>query len=206
MAERRQLRQLLAVAALYDLLQIAMGSNRSHRRFVTEYLRPAPNDRLLDLGCGPGRILRALPAGVRYLGIDLSPDYIAAAEEAWGDRGEFRCADVRDVDVPAGAFDLVMTMGVLHHLDDASCERMLSTAAGALRPGGRFVAIEPARETEQPAIARWLIDRDRGDHVRSTAGYAALAALVFPTVGSTTRHDLLRVPYTHALLGASLGP
>jgi SAM-dependent methyltransferase len=197
-------RRLLAVPRLYELLQVAVGSNASHRRFVSEYLRPRPGDRVLDVGCGTGRVLRALPPGVSYLGLDASPEYIRAAREAWGDRGEFRCVDVREAALPESSFELVMTMGVLHHLDDEGCAGLASLAARSLTPGGRFVAIEPAHAEGQGRIAGWLIGHDRGEHVRSAEGYAALARAAFPSVKASTRDDLLRVPYTHAVIECAL--
>jgi SAM-dependent methyltransferase len=193
-------RRLLALPSLYELLQVAVGSNTSHERFVAEYVRPRPGDRVLDVGCGTGRVLRAFPPGVAYLGLDTSADYIRTARETWGDRGEFRCVDVREATIPDHAFDLVMTMGVLHHLDDAGCVALVSLAARSLTPEGRFVAIEPARVRGQGAVERWLIGRDRGAHVRSPEQYAAVAETAFRSVSVTTRTDLLRVPYTHAVL------
>src|SRR5262245_55988684 len=63
--ERRSgIRRVLGYARAYELLQHAVGSRRSHVTFVTDYVRPRPGDRILDLGCGPAHILEALPSGV----------------------------------------------------------------------------------------------------------------------------------------------
>jgi hypothetical protein len=51
-------------------------------------------------------------------------------------------------------------------------------------------------------MARWLIGRDRGAHVRGADAYAELARASFGSVRVSTRDDLLRVPYTHAVLEA----
>src|SRR5919109_1548014 len=92
------LRRALSRPRVYELLQVAVGSNVSHRRFVREHVRPASGSRILDIGCGPGHILGALPADIRYVGFDASADYIAAARRRWGAIGEFHCADVREAD------------------------------------------------------------------------------------------------------------
>jgi 2-polyprenyl-3-methyl-5-hydroxy-6-metoxy-1,4-benzoquinol methylase len=197
------LRGLLAAPVLYDALQVAVGSNRSHQRFVAEYIRPRAGERVLDLGCGPGRVLRALRPDVEYVGVDSNEDYVEAARQTWGDRGRFERVDVRDAALRLGTFDVVMTMGVLHHLDDSGCSAMLSLAARSLVPHGRFVAIEPAYADDQSRVARWLIARDRGAHVRSVDAYGRLAERAFRSVRVARRDDLLRVPYTHAIVEAT---
>jgi cyclopropane fatty-acyl-phospholipid synthase-like methyltransferase len=193
------IKRVLAHPWLYKLLQFGVGSDRSHRRFLDEHVRLQRGDSVLDVGCGPGHILRTLPESVRYVGIDASAEYIEAARHEFGDRGEFHQVDVRHAEVP-GMFDVVLVMGVLHHLDDAACATLFSLAASSLDPSGRAVLIEPAFTERQSAIARWLIGRDRGEYVRSPEAYARLARPWFGEVALRTRHDLLRVPYTHAVL------
>lgn len=198
------IRRLLASARVYDLLQLAVGSNRSHERFVREFVRPAGGERLLDIGCGPAGVLRALPATVRYTGIDESKEYVEAARRTWGDRGEFFRMDACDAELPAAAFDVVVVMGVLHHLDEAGCTKLLRLAARSLIDEGRLVVIEPAREPGQGRVAAWLIAHDRGENVRDAAGYAELVRPYFTEVTLEVRSDLLRIPYTHAILQARL--
>jgi SAM-dependent methyltransferase len=193
-------RRLLARALVYDLLQLAVGSNVSHRKFIDEYVRPLPRERILDIGCGPATILRALPDRVDYVGIDESAEYIDAARRKWGRRGEFHRVDATATELPENDFDVALVMGVLHHLDDMGCLRLLRIAAGSLKPNGRLVAIEPARELGQRRIAAWLIGRDRGAHVRSASSYVHLARSRFASVDVDIRRDLLRVPYTHVIL------
>jgi SAM-dependent methyltransferase len=193
-------RRLLGRALVYDLLQLAVGSNVSHRTFIDDYVRPLPSERMLDIGCGPAMILRALPDGVDYVGIDKSAEYVDAARRKWGRRGEFHRVDATAAELPKNDFDVALVMGVLHHLDDTGCLRLLRIAARSLKPNGRLVAIEPAREFGQRRIAAWLIGRDRGAHVRTASSYADLARSRFASVDVDVRRDLLRVPYTHAIL------
>ena len=201
--ERGRTARLLGHAWAYELLQFAVGSHRSHALFVAEYVRARADDRILDLGCGPGHIVRALPTYVDYVGVDSNEAYIESARARWGIRGTFRVADAREPLVFDKPFDIVLAMGVLHHLDDAGCSRLLDNAMSVLVPEGRFVAIDPARSEPQSKAARWLILRDRGNHVRSVDGYVALARVSFGAVAADLRTDLLRVPYTHAILSCS---
>src|SRR5262249_8980694 len=135
------------------------------------YLSLKTGERVLDLGCGTGTLLEQLPA-CDYLGLDINHRYIDFAKLRYHDRGRFSCRDVRDglfSDEPA--FDLVVMNGFLHHLDDPSASTALKVARAALKTTGRMVLVEPCFSAEQPRLARLLITIDRGQHVRTLAGY-----------------------------------
>src|SRR5438034_43770 len=103
---------------------------------------------------------------------------------------------------PAAGFEAVIAIGLLHHLDDAEAARLVRIAASALTPAGRLVTVDPAPSADQPRLARWLIERDRGRNVREPGAIEGLASPAFAEVAVSTRHDLARVPYTHAILEA----
>jgi SAM-dependent methyltransferase len=160
---------------------------------------------VLDLGCGPGDLLACLPA-CGYVGIDLDPGYIAAAKARYAGRGTFRCEPAEAVaGLEPGSFDLVVACGLLHHLTDAQALATLKVARRALRPGGRFVSLDGCFVPGQRRVDRWLLRRDRGEFVRDLPGYCRLAGAVFPVVVPVVRQDLLRIPYTHAILECSAG-
>jgi ubiquinone/menaquinone biosynthesis C-methylase UbiE len=192
-------RAWLSNPRLYELFMRALGSHSSRRHFVEEHLRPAPGDRILDLGCGPGDMVEFLP-DVQYVGVDLNPGYIEAAQRRFGDRGEFRCADAREADFPARSFEIVSVVALLHHLDDEGVRSVFRLASRVLTESGHMVTLDNALLEGQSRIARWLIMRDRGTSIRTTDRYVELAQPFFETVRATTREDLLRVPYTHAIL------
>jgi SAM-dependent methyltransferase len=200
MAERTGgARAWLSNPSLYQLLQRALGSKSARRVLVDEYLRPKPGDRILDVGCGPGDLLDFLPE-VHYVGIDLNRGYIDAARRRYGDRAEFHCIDARDAHFPDGSFEIVSVVALLHHLQDEGVESVFRFASRALVDSGRLVTVDNALRDGQSPIARWLIMRDRGTGLRETNQYARLAEPFFETVRQVTREDLLRAPYTHAIL------
>jgi len=100
-----------------------------------ELLAPKPGERVLDLGCGDGALTAALAAaGAEVVGVDASPDMVAAARA--------RGLDVRVGDAAAlsfeAEFDAVFSNAALHWVVEA--ETAVAGIARALRPGGRFVA------------------------------------------------------------------
>lgn len=193
------LRAVLSHPAVYDIFQALMGADRIRRELVAEHIRPQVNMRLLDIGCGTARILDYLPA-LSYHGFDLSQDYINEAEARYGDRGVFRCSLVEGATLQGESpFDLVLAVGVLHHLDDESALQLIRLAKSVLKEGGRLVTIDPCFDHSQNPIARYLVSRDRGQNVRSGGKYRELAFNAFSQVEGVVKHRSW-VPYTHWIM------
>jgi SAM-dependent methyltransferase len=149
----------------------------------------------VDLGCGLGAGIQHLPPGVFYVGVDISPEYIQAARAKFGNRGIFICASVDNVDLSAlSPFDIAMAFGLLHHLDDATVNRMVRLVARAMRPWGRLVTLDPCPVAGQPRLARILIEHDRGQYVRTAQAYRDLLS-PHGNVEAEVISDMLRVPY-----------
>jgi len=198
-------RSALSLPVVYDSYQSLVGAPRCHQRFISEMVRPRPGDRVLDIGCGVGASVRYLPQGVGYVGIDVSQPYIDRARADYAGRGEFLCADAGAVDAATiGQFDLAFSFGVLHHLSDDIVNRVIKLVRAVVRPGGRFVTIDPCYVPGQNAIAKLLIDNDRGEFVRDEGGYRRLMSGL-GGLSMTVHHDLLRIPYTQVVMQIGVG-
>ena len=95
-----------------------------------------PGLRVLDAGCGMGRWLHfARRAGAAIVGMDVSPaiDVVAQRE---GPEADLVQADLRWPPFAPGTFDLVYSLGVVHHLDDPFAG--VRTLASLVRPGGEL--------------------------------------------------------------------
>ncbi len=197
-------RTVLADAGAYERFQHLVGAPTARHAFVREYVDVEPGMRLLDIGCGPGALLEAIPRGVTYVGVDVSETYLDAARARYGDRATFVRAQVAPGWRLEGhaPFERAIAVGMLHHLDDASARTLIEQAYDALGDGGVFVSIDPALVEGQSPVARALIRRDRGEHVRRPRDYAALVRSVFGEVDVQVRHDLLRIPYSHCVVRA----
>ena len=191
----------LALPRVYSAFQERLAIPRSRAQIADLYVRAKPGDSVLDLGCGPGDMLDYLP-DVDYLGIDLSPKYVAEAQRRHRRRARARFVqmDVRALTDIGERFDLVLAQGLLHHFSDPQALTLLKAVTSVMKPGGRLVTVDPTRTPGQRLIARLLVSSDRGRFVRSPDVYEHLVHLVFSRVDVHVRHDLMRLPYTHLLM------
>lgn len=145
---------------------------------LLELLAPAPGERILDLGCGDGVLsLRLMATGARVIGVDASPEQVAAARAAGVDA---RLARAEDLPF-AGEFDAVLSNAVLHWVKDAGAAAR--SMWRALVPGGRLVAelgaagnVEALRAALHAALARRGLDPTGRDpwYFPSPDDYAAV--------------------------------
>jgi SAM-dependent methyltransferase len=194
------LKGLLAIPWAYRLFSRALGGASALTRLVAHHIRPFDGCRILDLGCGPGGLPAYLGGSIgEYHGVDANPAYIDAARARWKDRPiyTFVCEEIASTVAPRRShYDIVTAVAVVHHLDDAEARHLFSLAHEALAPGGRLITWDGVYVERQNRVARWLISKDRGRAVRTSAGYKRLAAEWFDTIDVAILHDTLRVPYT----------
>lgn len=110
-------------------------------------LGPAAGLRVLDAGCGADEILgRLLDGGARAAGFDLSAGMLDRMRGRLGARAArlpLWRGDAGRVAVRSGAFDAVVSLGLLDYVPSPS--EVVAEFARALRPGGRLVATAPKR-------------------------------------------------------------
>lgn len=133
-------------------------------RLVFEKLRLKPGDRLLDVGCGWGGMVRyAARRGVRALGVTLSTEQTRWAkrtieEEGLSGLAEVRYGDYRDI--RESGFDAVSSIGLLEHIGVHNYPSYFEFLQSRLRAGGLLLNHCITRpENRTKAAAHGFIDR-----------------------------------------------
>jgi trans-aconitate 2-methyltransferase len=113
---------------------------------VLERLPLTPGGRVLDAGCGSGRVTEQLlermgPDGGTVVALDGSPAMVEATRERlarFGDRVEYVVADLGQPLPIEGLVDAVLSTATFHWVPDH--DALFANLAAVLRPGGALVA------------------------------------------------------------------
>jgi ubiquinone/menaquinone biosynthesis C-methylase UbiE len=136
-------RESATVAACGELEETGVRSSiQNCVRDLRELARISPQDDVLEIGCGVGRVGRELAAHCKsWTGCDVSAKMLAHAGERL--KGvdniclvELRRGGLREF--KAESFDVVFATNMLGHLDEFDRWRYVEEAFRVLRPGGRL--------------------------------------------------------------------
>jgi ubiquinone/menaquinone biosynthesis C-methylase UbiE len=140
-------------APVYDLAAAPMEAGRER---AIERLDPAPNDRILLLGCGTGLDLEHLPAGASITAVDRSPAMLRRAERRADRLGldiETQIGDAESLPFADDAFDAVCLHLVLSVVEDPRA--VVAETARVLAPDGRASVFDKFLPPEEaPSLLR----------------------------------------------------
>jgi SAM-dependent methyltransferase len=142
-----------------EFRELIVDSLKLHGDAAIRLHPPKPGDRVLDIGCGFGDATQQLAALIgpegEAVGVDVAEPFVQASIEEAREAGvrnvEFLTGDVQVMEFP-GTFDCAFSrMGVMFF---ANPVQALRNIRGALRPGGRLVAVVWRRKLDNPWVQR----------------------------------------------------
>ena len=150
------------------------------RRKAFHYLSRQPNQKVLEIGVGPGSTLEFYPPKTKLVGIDISHAMIHRAREKAtginsGSRFDFHVMDASRLEFPDNYFDIVMAAYVITTVQDPY--KVCREIHRVVKPRGQIIAINHTRSQNGSLWGR----------------IEDVMAPVFVRVGFTTDLDVIRV-------------
>lgn len=126
-------------------------------RFALRRLLPPPEQRIIDIGGGFGRLVDLYNGYKEIVLMDASRSQLQDAQRRLGQgRVIYVAANLYEMPFALGAFDTAVMVRVLHHLTNVP--DAMRAVREILRPGGTFV-LEYANKRNLKAILRYLLRR-----------------------------------------------
>jgi SAM-dependent methyltransferase len=153
---------------------------------ISEALGPLAGRRVLDIGCGPGFLAKALIArGFEVTGIDPDEATIEAAR-ANAPGAKFMAASGASLTFEQAEFDAAILLNSLHHVPAGEMADALREAARVTGPDGLIIVIEPLASGSFFEAFRTIEDETEVRGLAQSALERALAEGVLLSVRSVT--------------------
>ncbi|MEX2189471.1 MAG: methyltransferase domain-containing protein, partial [Bacteroidota bacterium] len=129
------------LAGVFDILFEPM--NRGLRLIGRAMYRPTKGMKILDVGCGTGTHLELYQKYDCALhGIDTSESMMQRARKRLNGTADLRLADACKIPFDDRTFDLVISMLMLHEMDESIRPRVLEEMKRVVKPDGRILLID----------------------------------------------------------------
>ena len=148
----------------------------------------APDERLLDVGCGTG--LGAVLTDGRYVGIEIDPDLLRKARQVLPPTSHAVVAmSAVALGFRTDTFDKAVIINVVHHLDEHTVDQLLQQLRSVVR--NQVIVLDAAPDTANP-LSRFFLKHDRGRFVRPRAALRALLERHYRITAEETFHNSMR--------------
>jgi SAM-dependent methyltransferase len=175
--QTKYLDESLHVDARHERVSPPLLGSKIRNDMLRKFLRPSPDDVVIDLGCGSGRtLLWNRDWGANAVGVDIAPYFSTEARR----EKDLLLGDLRRLPFADGTFTKAYSLDVLEHLSPDALRGMLAEAARVIKPGGALFVYTHVRKNARIAkglrainrFAEWLDRRGlvdlRQEHLRKS--------------------------------------
>jgi SAM-dependent methyltransferase len=157
--QTKYLDEALHADARHERLSPPLLGSKIRNDMLRAFLRPSPDDVVIDLGCGSGRTMlwnRDWRAAI--VGVDIAPYFSAEARA----EKDLLLGDLRKLPFDDATFTKAYSLDVLEHLSPEALRGMLAEASRILKPGGALFVYTHVRKNAPIAKGLRLINRFAG--------------------------------------------
>lgn len=146
--------------------RLIAGDQSETKKFVRDNLIRYRAKTILDVGCGTGDFVEAVPKECKYLGIDFNKQFISYAGKIYGRKNaKFLFQDVTDKNFyQKKSFDAVLLISMLHHLSDKELEEILPIVKRITK---KIVIIADIIPDPSGILRKTMVKIDQGRFVRT---------------------------------------
>ena len=191
----------------FELQCAAIGRGASFVKRVIHTVQIPLNARVLDAGCGTGRLARAVKIrcpDAEVAGLDADPRILTLASRKAARRNldvKFFEVLVEAIPFPDESFDLVFSVLVLHHLPGEAKEQACREIFRVLRPAGRAIIADYGPPHGWPAglvatVMRW------GRFERTAENFAGRIPSMLHQAGFIPIHEVFHTAWSVTCLEA----
>lgn len=124
-------------------------------RAIVQKLLPVSGQRILDLGCGYGRLASCyMERFEQVVMLDGAITLLQQAQKAFGERATYIAADANRLPFRPGSFDCVIMIRVFHHINDS--QGILSEMQRIISNGGNLI-FNYCNKLSARQILRWTL-------------------------------------------------
>jgi ubiquinone/menaquinone biosynthesis C-methylase UbiE len=149
-----------------EFFQTGVREIREVLEYVDRLALPLERQRVLDFGCGVGRLSQALAEHFeQVVGVDIAESMVQEARKfnRHGDRVEYRANSTDNLEIlDSNSFDFVYTYITLQHIPPEPAENYIREFFRVLRPGGIAIFhVHTGKLYEAGSLRAWLYNLRR---------------------------------------------
>lgn len=151
--------------------------DQDKHRFIRERYEGQPL--VLEVGCSAGNVsalFQEIPC--EFLGIDIDDAVIRFAKRRFSafKHMAFKTENLMNIDRSDASFDLIIFIGMCHHVEDRELTKLLQKAGTLLNPDGKIIVADLIIGEKSSWLEKFLLRADAGDFIRTQASLREIVA------------------------------